>query len=198
MDLLTVIGIPAAIVVIIIFLFIRMYNRLVELRNRVKNAFSQIDVQLRRKHDLIPNLVESVKGYMSHEKELLERITEARSGAAKALDEAAKDPADSEAMKKLIQSEAKLERGMSGFRVTVENYPDLKANQNMLQFQNELTSTENKVSFARQAFNDAVLFYNTARQKFPTVMFAGMFGFQDAEPFEIPEEERNERMKVSF
>ncbi len=101
-------------------------------------------------------------------------------------------------MKKLVQSEGRLARDMSGFRVTVENYPDLKASQNMLQFQNELTTTENKVSFARQAFNDAVLFYNTSRQKFPTIMFAGMFGFKDAEPFEITEEERNERVKVAF
>lgn len=192
------VGIPVAIVVIVLIVLISIYNRLVDLRNRVKNAFSQIDVQLRRKHDLIPNLVEAVKGYMAHEKELLQKITEARSGASKALDAASKDPSDGEAMKQLVRSEAELTRGLRGFRITVENYPDLKANQNMLHLQNELTTTENKVSFARQAFNDAVMFYNTNRQKFPAVMVAGMFGFRDAELYEIAEEERNERMKISF
>ena len=198
MEFITTGGVILAVIAVIIISTIRIYNRLVELRNRVKNAFSQIDVQLRRKHDLIPNLVESVKGYMAHEREVLQKITEARAGAQKALDEAAKDPSDAESMKKLIQSESRLAGGLRGFRLTVENYPDLKASQNMIQFQNELTSTENKVAFARQAFNDSVLFYNTGRQKFPTVMFAGMMGFKDAEPFEIPEAERDERTRVSF
>ena len=197
----------ALLIVLVVFLIIAIglgllvmmtYNRLVDLRNRVKNAFSQIDVQLRRKHDLIPNMVEAVKAYMGHEKEVLQKVTEARAGACQALDKATKDPSNPAAIKDLIRSEGVLNQGLAGFRLTVENYPELKANENMLNFQNELSGTENRVAFSRQAFNDAVMFYNNRRQSFPTVVFAGIFGFQDAEPFEITGEERNERLKVSF
>lgn len=177
---------------------IGVYNGLVTLRNRYKNAFSQIDVQLKRRYDLIPNLVEAVKGYMKHEQETLEKVVQARSMAAGAASKAAADPTDPEAMKKLNQAEGQLSGALSRLMVVVEQYPDLKANQNMLNLQEELTSTENKVSFARQAYNDAVMNYNNAREVFPSSVVAGMFNFSQATPFEVDNEAEKQAPKVSF
>jgi len=167
--------------------FVGMYNSLVQLRNRVKNAWSQIDVQLKRRHDLIPNLVETAKGYMSHERETLTAITEARAkamGAGTVHDKGA--------------AETQLSAAVSKFMLTVENYPDLKANQNFLSLQEELTTTENKIAFARQAYNDSVMSYNTYRESFPQNQIAGAFGFKEAEPFEIEVEAQREAPRVSF
>lgn len=177
---------------------IGVYNNLVTLRNRYKNAFSQIDVQLKRRYDLIPNLVEAVKGYMKHEQETLEKVVQARSMAAGAASQVAADPSNPDAMKKLNHAEGQLSGALSRLMVVVEQYPDLKANQNMLNLQEELTSTENKVSFARQAYNDAVMIFNNAREIFPSSVIAGMFNFAAATPFEIENEEEKQAPKVSF
>ena len=176
-----------------------IYNRLVGLRNRFKNAFAQIDVQLKRRYDLIPNLVESVKGYMKFERETLEAVIEARNQARTAASRAAADPADGEAIQGLASAEAALSGSLGRLFALAESYPDLKANQNMLQLQEELTSTENKVAFARQAYNDAVMRYNTGREVFPAVLFAGMFGFAPARLLELesPAVER-QAPQVSF
>lgn len=175
-----------------------IYNRLVGLRNRFKNAFAQIDVQLKRRYDLIPNLVESVKGYMKFERETLEAVIEARNQARTAASRAAADPADGEAIQGLASAEALLSSSLGRLFALAESYPDLKANQNMLQLQEELTSTENKVAFARQAYNDAVMTYNTGRETFPNVIFAGMFNFREASLFEVESREEREAPKVSF
>lgn len=178
---------------------VSIYNNLVALRNRFKNAFSQIDVQLKRRYDLIPNLVETAKGYMKHERETLEAVIQARNQAQQVEKSVAENPADSGALKKLAGSEQALTGALGRFFALSERYPDLKANQNMMQLTEELTSTENKISFARQAFNDAVMHYNTAREKFPNVIFANMFGFAVASQFELeaPETER-QAPQVSF
>lgn len=178
---------------------VSIYNNLVALRNRFKNAFSQIDVQLKRRYDLIPNLVEIAKGYMKHERETLEAVIQARNQAQQVEKSVAENPADSGAIKKLAGSEQVLSGALGRFFALSESYPDLKANQNMMQLTEELTSTENKISFARQAFNDAVMHYNTAREKFPNIIFANMFGFAVASQFELeaPETER-QAPKVSF
>jgi LemA protein len=168
-------------------LLVGNYNALVRLRNQVKNAWAQIDVQLKRRHDLIPNLLETVKGYMKHERETLEHITEARSRAVSAQGVGQKSSAESE-----------LSRAMAGFYVVVENYPDLKANQNFLALQEELTSTENKIGFARQSYNDQVLFFNNKIQMFPSNIIAGMFGFVTEEFFEIEDAAEREVPKVDF
>lgn len=190
---------------VIVFLFIGValfvvgiYNKLVELRNRFKNAFAQIDVQLKRRHDLIPNLVETAKGYLSHEKETLENVIQARNQAASAREAAAAHPESASSMKSLRASEGALAGALTGFFALSEAYPDLKANQNMMQLTEELTSTENKISFARQAFNDAVMRYNTDREQFPAVIFAGMFNFAPAEYFEIEDASEKAAPKVSF
>lgn len=188
----------AAIVVVLILWVIGIYNRLVALRNQFKNAFAQIDVQLRRRYDLIPNLVETAKGYMKHERETLERVVQARNQAMSANKAAAADPANPQAMKNLVGAEGALTGALGRLFALSENYPDLKANQNMLQVQEELTSTENKVAFARQAYNDAVMIYNTAKEVFPAVMFAAVMGFKGAELFEVKSEEVREGVKVSF
>jgi LemA protein len=177
---------------------IAIYNNLVSLRNRVRNAFSQIDVQLTRRYDLIPNLVEAVKGYMSHERGTLEAVIEARNSAAAGLKRAAANPADPEAIKALAAAEATLTGSLGRLFALAEAYPDLKANQNMLQFQEELASTENKVAFSRQAFNDAVLGYNNACQSFPSNVIADNFSFETAEFLDIGEPEKREVPKVSF
>jgi LemA protein len=177
---------------------IGIYNRLVALRNRFKNAFAQIDVQLKRRYDLIPNLVETAKGYMKHESETLEAVIAARNQAAGAAQAAAANPADAGAMKGLIGAEGALTGAMGKLFAVMEAYPDLKANQNMMQVSEELTSTENKIAFARQAYNDSVTTYKTYRESFPQTIFAGMFNFADATLFEIEAPEQREAVKVSF
>lgn len=177
---------------------IGLYNRLVTLKNRFKNGFAQIDVQLQRRYDLIPNLVETAKGYMKHEKETLEAVIEARNQAASAEKMAANAPDDAGAMRSLLGAEAQLGGAMGKFFALAENYPDLKANQTMAQLMEELTTTENKVSFARQAYNDAVMQYNTQREVFPSSIIANFFSFQAAELFEVVDAEAKKAVKVSF
>jgi len=174
------------------------YNRLVELRNRFKNAFSQIDVQLKRRYDLIPNLVETAKGYMAHERNTLEAVIAARNVAATATQRAAQAPGDPAAMKELISAENTLTGTLGRLFAVAEAYPDLKANQNMSRLMEELSSTENKVAFARQSYNDSVMVYNTTREKFPTNIVAGMFNFGPAELFVLDKAEQREAPKVSF
>lgn len=191
-------GILVALLLVLGLWIAGIYNKLVELRNRFKNAFAQIDVQLKRRYDLIPNLVEVAKGYMKHESTTLEAVIKARNIAAAAAQAVASNPADANAMKGLLTAEAGLGGALSRLMVVSEQYPDLKANQNMLQLTEELTSTENKVSFARQAYNDSVQFYNTAREVFPNVIFAGMFGFLPAELFKIDDPTERNAPKVQF
>jgi LemA protein len=187
-----------AILAAIVFWGIGIYNRLINERNRVKNAFAQIDVQLTRRHDLIPNLVEAVKGYMKHERETLDAVVKARNAAAASLDTAKADPANAQAIKELGAKEGALTSALGRLFALSEAYPDLKANQNMMQFQEELSSTENKVAFSRQAFNDAVLGYNNKAQNFPNSVIAGMFGFQLASYLEIEAPEKREVPDVNF
>jgi len=187
-----------AIIVAIAMWGVGIYNRLVNERNRVKNAFAQIDVQLTRRYDLIPNLIEAVKGYMKHERETLEAVITARNAAASSLDAAKADPANALAIKELGASEGALTSALGRLFALSEAYPDLKANQNMMQFQEELTSTENKVAFSRQAFNDAVLQYNNSAQNFPNSVIAGFFSFALASFLEITSEEKREVPEVSF
>jgi LemA protein len=175
-----------------------IYNSLVSLRNRFKNAFAQIDVQLKRRYDLIPNLVETAKGYLKHEHSTLEDVIKARNIALAASQTAAANPADPNAVKGLVAAEGGLTGALSRLMVVSEQYPDLKANQNMMQLTEELTSTENKIAFARQAYNDSVMQYNTARETFPNVIFAGMFGFLPAELFHIEDPSEKNAPKVSF
>lgn len=177
---------------------IGIYNNLVNLRNRVKNAFAQIDVQLTRRYDLIPNLVEAVKGYMKHERETLDAVIRARNSAVANLDAAKADPSNAEAIKRLGESEGTLGAALGRLFALSEAYPDLKANQNMMQFQEELASTENKVAFSRQAFNDAVMNYNNSTQNFPNSIVAGMFRFEDASFLEIEAPEKREVPQVAF
>jgi LemA protein len=188
----------AAIAVIAALWVAGIYNSLVTLRNRFKNAYAQIDVQLKRRYDLIPNLVETAKGYLKHEHETLEDVTKARNIAYTASQSAAANPADASAVKNLLSAESGLSGALSRLMVVSEQYPDLKANQNMMQLTEELTSTENKTSFARQAYNDSVMSYNTTRQTFPNVVFAGMFGFTDAQLFQIEDATERNAPKVSF
>jgi LemA protein len=185
-------------IIVVAVFFISIYNRLVNLRNGVKNAFSQIDVQLTRRYDLIPNLVEAVKGYMKHEKETLDAVISARNAAVTGLKAAGANPSDPEAIRQLAGAEAALQGSLGKMFALAEAYPDLKANQNMMQFQEELSSTENKVAFARQAFNDAVMTYNNGRENFPNNILAGMFNFNPAEHLEIEAPEKREAPKVSF
>lgn len=187
-----------AVIAAIIFFVVGIYNSLINLRNRVKNAFAQIDVQLTRRHDLIPNLVEAVKGYMKHERETLEAVINARNTAVSSLDNAKIDPSNAAAMQELGKSEGALGAALGRLFALSEAYPDLKANQNMIQFQEELTSTENKVAFSRQAFNDAVLTYNNKAENFPNNFIAGMFGFDLASFLEIETPEMRDVPEVSF
>ena len=187
-----------AVALAVVFWIAGLYNRLVRLRNRYQNAFAQIDVQLKRRYDLIPNLVETAKGYLKHERETLEKVVEARNEALAAAKAAAAQPGDPSAMKALAGAESVLGRMLVNVRAVAEQYPDLKANETMNRLMEELTSTENKISFARQAFNDAVTAYNTGAQTFPTNIFAPGFGFHAAELFEIEIEEQREPVAVSF
>jgi len=175
------------IIAVLIIAFIGIYNSLIRLRNQVKNAWSQIDVQLKRRHDLIPNLVETAKGYMQHERDTLENVTQARSRAMGA-----------EGVGNISKAEGQLSGAMSKFFLVVENYPDLKANENFLALQEELTSTENRIAFSRQSYNDQVLFFNNKIQMFPSNIVAGMFRFRLGEFFEIEVAEEREVPKVDF
>ena len=175
-----------------------MYNRLVASRNRFKNAFAQIDVQLTRRHDLIPNLVETAKGYLKHERGTLEAVVAARNAAVTGLQQASRDPGDPASIQQLADAEQGLTAALGRLFALVEAYPDLKANENMMQLSEELTATENKVAFARQAYNDAVMVYNTLRESFPSNLVAGWFRFLAADLLEIEDTAKREVPSVSF
>ena len=198
------IGLIIAMVVLVVVVLglggfvIGVYNKLVTMRNRYKNAYAQIDVQLKRRYDLIPNLVEIAKGYIKHERETLENVTKARNIAYAASQTAAANPGDASAMKGLVSAESGLAGTLSRLMMVSEQYPDLKANQNMMQLTEELTSTENKISFARQAYNDSVMVYNTDREVFPSNLVAGMFNFGAAELFVVDKPEQKDAPKISF
>lgn len=197
--LVSVLGGVVLLVILLALYAMAVYNKLVTLKNRFKNAFAQIEVQLKRRHDLIPNLVETVKGYMSHERETLEAVIQARAAAVSGLESASKDPTSGAAMQQLAGAEGALTGALSRLMVVAEQYPDLKATQNMQQLTEELTSTENKVAFARQAYNDSATSYNTYRQTFPPVVFAGMFGHgSDAALLDFDDAQINEAPAVSF
>jgi len=180
------------------FMLVGIYNGLVTSRNAYKNAFAQIDVQLNRRYDLIPNLVETAKGYMAHERETLEAVIQARAAAVSGLKAASANPGDANAMAQLASADQGLTGALSRLMVVSEAYPDLKANQNMMQLSEELTSTENRVAFARQAYNDSVMGYNNKREVFPSNIVAGMFNFVAASLLEITEPAKREAPKVSF
>jgi LemA protein len=185
-------------IVLLVLFLVGIYNRLVAARNAYKNAFAQIDVQLTRRYDLIPNLVETAKGYIKHERETLEAVIRARNSAVSGLRAAAASPGDPAALQQLAGAENTLTGALGRLFAVAEAYPDLKANQNMMQLSEELTSTENKVAFARQAFNDAVMSFNTTREVFPNNFVAGAFGFQPAQLLEIESPEKRAVPKVSF
>lgn len=187
-----------AVVAFFFFWVMGTYNGLVGARNLLKNAFSQIDVQLKRRYDLIPNLVETAKGYLKHEAGTLEAVIAARNQAAGARAAVAANPADPQAMQQLTGAEGALASSLGRLNVVMEAYPDLKANQNMMQLTEELTSTENKISFARQAYNDSVMEYNNKREMFPSSVIAGMFNFAPAQPFEVTNAVEREAVKVQF
>ncbi len=187
-----------ALIVLLLLFLVGIYNRLVAARNAYQNAFAQIDVQLTRRYDLIPNLVETAKGYIKHERETLEAVTRARNAAVAGLKAAAASPGDAAALQGLAGAENTLTGALGRLFAVAEAYPDLKANQNMMQLSEELTSTENKVAFARQAFNDAVMSYNTTREVFPNNFVAGPFGFAPAQLLEIESTEKRAAPKVSF
>jgi LemA protein len=184
------------VVVLPLILIVSIYNKLVALKNRFRNAWAQIDVQLQRRHDLIPNLVETAKAYMAHEKDTLERVIQARGAAVSAQKSATASPG--EGVQQLARAEGALNGALANFFALSENYPDLKANQTMQSLMEELTSTENKVGFARQAYNDSVMNYNTYREQFPSNLIAGSFGFKAAELFEVDEPAARKPVKVSF
>ena len=184
--------------ILLVFFGISIYNRLVSGRNAYKNAFAQIDVQLTRRHDLIPNLVETVKGYMAHERNTLEAVIAARNAAVTGLKAAAANPGDPSAVQQLAGAEAQLSSALGRLFALAESYPDLKANQNMMQLSEELTSTENKVAFARQAYNDAVMIYNNNREMFPNSIIASLFNFAPAQLLEIEGPEKRAVPKVQF
>ncbi|MGI9517485.1 MAG: LemA family protein [Pirellulaceae bacterium] len=190
--------IVAVIGLFLIVFIVGIYNGLVKLRNRYENAFAQIDVQLKRRHDLIPNLVNTAKGYMKHEQETLTQVIEARNQAVTAQKAAASNPGDPVSMQQLAKAESGLNGALGRLLMIAESYPDLKANENMLALQEELTSTENKVAYARQGYNDSVMTYNTSREVFPAVMFAGMLGFREAELLEVEDPEERKAPQVAF
>ena len=186
------------IVVAVVVFFIGIYNGLITARNNYKNAFAQIDVQLQRRYDLIPNLVETAKGYMKHERETLEAVIAARGAAVSGLSAAKANPGDAQAMQQLGGAENQLTQTLGKLFAVAEAYPDLKANQNMMQLSEELTSTENKVAFARQAYNDGVMYYNNKREVFPNSFVANMYNFVPATPWEVETPEAKKAVKVSF
>ena len=186
------------VIILLIAIVVETYNKLIKLRNRYKNAFAQIDVQLKRRYDLIPNLVESAKTYLKHERETLENVIMARNQAFSANKQAASNPGEPSVMKDLLGAEGVLSGAMSKLLAVFEQYPDLKANQTIAQLMEELSSTENKVSFARQAYNDSVMSYNTARETFPNVLLSARFGFKEAGLFEVTNEAEREAPKVKF
>ncbi len=194
MTILIILGVA----ILLVLACVSIYNRLVKLRNRYKNAYSQIDVQLTRRYDLIPNLVETAKGYLKHERETLEAVISARNSAASASKKAAANPGDPDAMMALAGAEGMLSGVLGRLFALAENYPDLKANTTMNKLMEELSSTENRVAFSRQAFNDAVTSYKNGREAFPAVMLANAFGFKDAELFEVESFEEREAPKISF
>ena len=199
MELIIIMAIIFFVVVGAMVMFaVAIYNRLVKLRNRFNNAFAQIDVQLERRHDLIPNLVETAKSFMEHERETLEAVIQARNQAKQASDKASQNPGDPEAMKNLMGAEASLTGSLGNLFALREDYPELKSDSTMNNLMEELTSTENRIAFARQAFNDAVTKYNTAREKFPAVLLSGAMGFQEAMLFEVSKPEAREAVEVSF
>ena len=198
MELLIGLGCLLLLVVAVAGYGMSAYNGLVRARNTYNNAFAQVDVQLKRRHDLIPNLVETAKGYLRHERETLEAVIAARSGAVSAQAGASARPGDPEAMRGLAGAEGALSQALGRLFALAEAYPDLKANQNMMQLSEELTSTENRVAFARQAYNDAVLAYNNKRETFPASVVAGMFHFAPAASFEIDDPQQREAPKVQF
>ena len=187
-----------AIIILAVLFFVSLYNRLVAARNAFKNAFAQIDVQLTRRYDLIPNLVEIAKGYMKHERETLEAVISARNAAVSGLKAAAADPGNAAAVQALSGAEAQVTGALGRLFALAEAYPDLKANQTMMQLSEELTSTENKVAFSRQAYNDSVMGYNNQREMFPGSIVAGMFNFQPASLLDIAKPEAREAPKISF
>ena len=186
------------ILALIIFFLIVIYNNLVTLRNRFKNAFAQIDVQLQRRHELIPNLVETAKAYMAHEKDTLSAVIAARNQAVVATKTAAANPDNATAMQSLMAAEGALNGSLGKLFALAENYPDIKANQTMSQLMEELSSTENRISFARQAFNDAVMDYNTSREKFPNNLVAGFGNFREAKMYKPESTDYKQPVKVSF
>lgn len=191
--------IVVVVVLVVLAIFgVVIYNRLVKARNAWKNAWSQIDVQLTRRHDLIPNLVETARGYLTHERETLEEVTQARTSAVNAQQQAQQAPGDPSAMQNLGGAEGALGQALGRLFALQESYPDLKASQNMMQLSEELTSTENRVAFARQAFNDQVMTYNNQREAFPNTMVAGMFGFKAAAQLEIDDPQKREVPRVEF
>jgi len=198
MEILIGLGCLLLLVIVVAILAVGAYNGLVRARNAYKNAFAQIDVQLKRRHDLIPNLVETAKAYLKHERETLEAVTAARTGAVTAQAAAAANPGDPAAMQNLGGAENVLTQALGRLFAVAEAYPDLKANQNMMQLSEELTSTENRVAFARQAYNDSVMAYNNKREVFPSSILAGMFNFAPAALFEIEEPGQREAPKVQF
>ena len=187
-----------ALALLLVVSVVGIYNKLITLRNRFKNAYAQIDVQLKRRYDLIPNLVEIAKGYIKHERETLEAVTKARNIAYAASQSAAATPGNAETMKNLASAESGLAGTLSRLMMVAEQYPNLKANENMMQLTEELTSTENKISFARQAYNDSVMVYNTDREVFPSNIIAGIFNFGPAELFVVDKPEQKDAPKVSF
>jgi len=186
------------VIVVVVFWLVGIYNGLITARNGYKNAFAQIDVQLQRRYDLIPNLVETAKAYMAHERQTLEAVIAARGAAMGGLAAAKANPGDPQAMQQLTGAENQLTATLGRLFAVAESYPDLKANQNMMQVSEELTSTENKVAFARQAYNDAVMYYNNRREVFPNSFVANMYSFQPASPLEIESPDARKAVKVSF
>lgn len=192
----TLIGL--GVIAVVVFYLVIIYNRLVSLRNQFKNGFAQIDVQLQRRHDLIPNLVESAKAYLSHEKSTLTQVMEARNGAVAAQKNAARDPSDGKSIQQLGSAENLLTKALANFYAVAENYPELKANETIQQLMEELSSTENRVSFARQAYNDGVMTYNIFREQFPNNIIAGMFAFKPTAQLELESPEARQAPKVAF